>query len=209
MRHRLALLALFCGTVAGQTLPDEASLTVVLRGERPSPAILKAMRQEAQSAIEPSGVRLSWRSQDLGGGDVSGQVAIVEMRGRCSTAAHLSTSPFGFTAEAEPLGQTHVADGKVLPFADLLCDAVHRLVDANLRAARSNQREELLGRALGRVLAHELYHILARTADHGRDGLSRPEQSGVDLLTPGSSLGKSAERRMAESAAVDSGAAGR
>ena len=207
MRHRLALLALFCGSAAAQTLTDEASLTVVLEGEHVPAPILSAMRREAQAAVEPSGVHLNWRSQDLPGGEVAGPVAIIQMRGQCRSAAPVRTTAPG--GEGEPLGQTHMVDGKVLPFADLLCDAVHRLVDRDLRGVRSGQREELLGRALGRVLAHELYHILARTTDHGSHGLSRSEQSSAELLAPGNSFAESDEHRLSESIGTDFGAAGR
>jgi hypothetical protein len=197
MRYRWALWALFCGTVAGQTLPDEASLTVILKGERVPEPILNAMRRETQAAVEPSGVHLSWRLQDLPSGEVPGQVALIEMRGRCASTTPLPRP--ALRGDAEPLAQTHMVDGKVLPFADLLCDAVHRLVDRDLRGVRSNQRDELLGRAYGRVLAHELYHILARTSDHGDHGLGRWEQSSAELLSPSSSFAETDERRMADS----------
>ena len=206
MRYRLALLALFCGSVAGQALADEASLTVVLRGERVSAPILSAMRREAEAAVQPSGVRIVWQSQDLPGGEISGPVAIIQMRGQCRATADLHKTA---SLEGEPLGQTHMVDGNVLPFADLLCDAVHRLVDLDLRRVRSSQREELLGRALGRVLAHELYHILARSTGHGSRGLGRSEQTSAELLAPGNSFTESDERRLSESIGVDFGTAGR
>jgi hypothetical protein len=142
-------------------------------------------------AVESSGIQLDWRSQDQPFGEVMGEVAIVEMRGHCASAAPLPSASRHSTSRAEPLGQTHLVNGAVLPFADVLCDAVHRLVDRDLRAARASEREELLGRALGRVLAHELYHILARTTDHAHQGISRAEQSSADLLAPGGSFGGS------------------
>jgi hypothetical protein len=157
--------------------------------------------------MEPSGVRLDWRSHDLGGGNVDGPLAIVRLRGNCSAAVPFRSS--STDVESEPLGQTHMVNGKVLPFADVLCDAVHRLVDRDLRGMGARQREDLMGRALGRVMAHELYHILARTTEHTTHGLTRPEQSRAELLAPVGSFGDAAERRIAESVAVDPGGAGR
>jgi hypothetical protein len=204
MCNRLALLALFCGSVAGQTLPGETALTVILKGVQPPSAILTSLEREVRSAMASSGMQLDWRSHDLGGGNVTGPVAIVQLRGNCSAAPPYSGTPN--RVESEPLGQTHVADGKVLPFADVLCDAVHRLVDSDLRGMNSRQREELMGRALGRVVAHELYHILARTTDHTNHGISRPEQSRAELLAPAGSFGDAAARRIVESVAADGGA---
>ena len=43
-------------------------------------------------------------------------------------------------------------------------------------------REIVLGRALGRALAHEIGHFLLRSPDHSRVGLMRARQSMADLM---------------------------
>jgi hypothetical protein len=45
-------------------------------------------------------------------------------------------------------------------------------------------RRQAAGRAIGRVLAHELGHYLLRMPGHGRDGLMRPVYSIPALLEP-------------------------
>ena len=42
----------------------------------------------------------------------------------------------------------------------------------------------MFGRALGRVLAHEMYHVLAHTAKHGRTGVPKGLSQLVNLLHP-------------------------
>jgi hypothetical protein len=42
----------------------------------------------------------------------------------------------------------------------------------------------LLGRALGRVLAHEVVHILTRSGAHGHDGVAKTALSGTQLIAP-------------------------
>jgi hypothetical protein len=44
------------------------------------------------------------------------------------------------------------------------------------------QRDFYYGRALARVIAHELYHIVMRTTDHSRNGVSRSCFSTADLV---------------------------
>jgi hypothetical protein len=41
----------------------------------------------------------------------------------------------------------------------------------------------LFGRALGRVLAYELVHVLTRSGEHGREGVERPALSGKELIS--------------------------
>jgi hypothetical protein len=53
---------------------------------------------------------------------------------------------------------------------------------------RLAQRDLLLGRALGRVVAHELYHIVAQTARHGRAGVAKPFHTPDDLRRDGASF---------------------
>ena len=47
-------------------------------------------------------------------------------------------------------------------------------------AKRSNA---LLGRAIGRVLSHEFFHILANTTGHGRDGIARHSLTASQLIS--------------------------
>jgi hypothetical protein len=39
-----------------------------------------------------------------------------------------------------------------------------------------------MGRALGRVVAHELVHILTRSGNHAREGVAQTALSGKELI---------------------------
>jgi len=80
------------------------------------------------------------------------------------------------------LGWTHVSDGQILPFTDVSCDRVRDFAQSGLLSYRAEERPEKYGRALGRVLAHELYHIFANTMHHGSGGVSKESYSVQDLL---------------------------
>ena len=57
-------------------------------------------------------------------------------------------------------------------------------------------RAEVFGRALARVIAHEIYHIVAQTTDHGESGLAKPELSRDDLVSSRFDLSAASLRRM-------------
>ena len=195
MRYLLAMLAITCGIAAGR--PTGADLTVLIAGNDVPPLVLTAMEHEAESALAPAALHLTWKTKEDRQGDfvVSGPMAIIHMRGQCVADPSAAMR----TAAGARLGVTHIADGQILPFADVLCDAVRDFVSPDLRGSSVQNRDDLLGRALGRVLAHELYHILVQTADHGNDGLSRQRQSSADLLVPHRSFVLPDQRRIGES----------
>jgi hypothetical protein len=69
------------------------------------------------------------------------------------------------------LGRTHVSDGAIIPFSDIYCSAIRAFLAPSLFSLDEQSRTLVFGRAIGRVLAHELYHVFARTKHHGSSGL--------------------------------------
>jgi hypothetical protein len=199
----LALFAIFCPISVAET-HGTASVTVLLSGETAPALVLRALQREAESALAPSRLTLSWlSSHEAHVPDVNGRMAIIRLRGLCRASGPVRTDPV-VNANGDPvLGQTHIVAGRVLPIADVLCDAVRKVVERDLKTAPPRDREELLGRALGRVAAHELYHILVRTTEHARNGLSRPGQNSTELLAPRESFNPQDEQRIADSPRVE------
>jgi hypothetical protein len=60
---------------------------------------------------------------------------------------------------------------------------VREFVQPTLLTYPLEDREERYGRALGRVLAHELYHIFANTMRHASMGVAKGSYSVQDLLS--------------------------
>lgn len=174
MRYRSALLLAW---ITGCAFAQAAELAVYLNSDRPVAAsVSDSMRQEAESIVATWGVHVIWTSKP----DTNPypQIAVVSLRGSCDLDGPLSMSHW-----SEPLGDTQIADGRVLPFADVACDVVHRVIERDLLAANPADRERLLGRALGRVMAHELHHVLSESTRHGHTGITRPALSRTDLLS--------------------------
>ncbi len=89
--------------------------------------------------------------------------------------------PF-FYDERGPLAFTHSSDGMVLPFAEVACDKVRSSVNSALWGAQRKNSAMLFGRALGRVLAHEIYHVRAKTTHHSSRGVAKNRLSGAQLI---------------------------
>jgi hypothetical protein len=178
---KLVLFCLLAGVFPGWSETRGARfapITLYTQFEQAPPGgVLKALQDEVASIMAPIGIRFEWRDLGkTGGHEVSAELAVVTFKGRCDAAGLLTRSKF-----EGALGWTHVSDGQILPFTDVSCDRVREFVQTGLLAFRVEDREAKYGRALGRVLAHELYHIFANTLRHG-SGVAKESYSVQDLL---------------------------
>jgi len=178
---KLVLFCLLAGVFPGWSETRGATfapITLYTQFEQAPPGgVLKALQDEVASIMAPIGIRFEWRDLGkTGGHEVSAELAVVTFKGRCDAAGLLTRSKF-----EGALGCTHVSDGQILPFTDVSCDRVREFVQTGLLAFRVEDREAKYGRALGRVLAHELYHIFANTLRHG-SGVAKESYSVQDLL---------------------------
>ncbi len=150
----------------------------------PGQAAMSAMEQEVDKLLKPSGISLDWRLTRENRGDRTfASLVVLRFKGSCKAdRAPEAGSDFGSFGESHTLASTKVADGKVLPFSEVQCDQVRSALRFLHPGAGLRERQLALGRALGRVVAHELYHIFARTTGHGAHGLAQPSQSLEDLV---------------------------
>ena len=149
-----------------------------------SPQAVEAMKQEVDSLIRPSGINLSWRALDAPRLDEAfSDLVVVKFHGKCNMEGiQLLFSELGPDSEAGVLGSTKVSDGQVLPFSELECDRIRRSIAPLTIGNSPAEREALLGRAMGRVLAHELFHVFANTGQHGREGVAKTSHNRRDLV---------------------------
>jgi hypothetical protein len=105
------------------------------------------------------------------------ELAVISFKGRCDTAGLVRRA-----ATPGPLGWTHISDGSILPFSDVDCNGVRALLQSDLLSLPATGRDAAFGRALARVLAHELYHIFADTTHHGSCGIGKEAYTARDLL---------------------------
>jgi hypothetical protein len=174
--------------------PSNPVTAVVLPNGRYSKVAIREMGREAGHILKQSGIALRWR---IGAPPqaVNGMLIVVKLQGHCD----MDGSP----AFLEPgaLGWAHEVNGDILPFSDLACDNLRGVVEAAIADGNPARANVLLGRAMGRVLAHELYHIVADTTEHGREGITQA------VLTPRELTSGTLELQASELTAVENGLA--
>jgi hypothetical protein len=163
----------------------DAGLVVYLRtgGNQPA-APLAQMKHEVSALMHQAGYRVEWRSLDGDRGEDADAplLAVLELTGTCGIAPGYAVMEHS-AATSNSLATTTVTDGQVLPFSALNCTVLTRSVSAALAQDAGARRDFLYGRAMARVVAHELYHVLMRTTEHTRLGVARSCFSTSDLLT--------------------------
>jgi hypothetical protein len=148
----------------------------------PANTAVDAMQREVDHIMRPAGLRVNWRH--LGenrGTEAFNGVVVVKFKGKCQVEPWRGeASEPELTNEKVVLGTSLVAGGEVMPFSEVECDQVRKTVSYG-EPATELERQHALGRAMGRVVAHELYHILASTTGHAARGLARGTQDFHDL----------------------------
>lgn len=143
------------------------------------PTVMHALQDEVEKIMGSLGLHYQWRSlNSVRGDEVSAELAVLTFKGRCDTSLLVPKN-----ASPGALGWTHVSDGIILPFSDIDCDRVRGFIQKGLLASPTPSRDAAFGRALGRVVAHELYHIFANTPHHGADGVGKSAYTVQELLS--------------------------
>jgi hypothetical protein len=142
----------------------------------PSPYFLKQMQQELAKVLPV--FRLHWLNNGDNNAGSYRRIVFVTFHGTCSTSPNKSPQQ-----EAGPpaLGETQRVDGAILPFSDIDCDRLSSFIDTV--DAADTGRDSRLGMAGGRVLAHELYHVLLQTSSHTKTGIGKAVYSPAALLS--------------------------
>ena len=166
--------------LAPAQVPENSAPTIALyvgfQHEPPGP-VLESMEKEVGVILSPMAAHFEWRSLDaVSPGDSAQDLAVAKIKGKCNPEA-----PPLFLAPGS-LGFTHVSDGVVLPFCEVDCDRIRSYLGVALSRLEATDRAVDFGRAVGRVLAHEFYHIFAHTREHELGGLGKPNVSVRELM---------------------------
>lgn len=174
-----AAIFVLSGVLKGETRDAAVPLvTVFMKGaEGCAPRLLQEMQSEVDEIMRPAGISVKWRHLDLSQqSDPVPVLIVLTFLGACQ-----SEGPCNGLDPVGPMGWTHVTDGAILPFCDILCDRVRAVLAPIIRCESGGDRVKLYGRALGRVAAHEFYHVLVNTKAHSRRGLAKPLLAASEL----------------------------
>jgi hypothetical protein len=181
---------------------DGPTVGVILQfdNNNPGTAPIRAMEHEVEQLLKGSGVAVDWRLPNQEHGDEqASKWIVVKFKGKCRVEAFGDIDPEPVPTGERTLATTKLEKGHVLPFSQVQCNEVRSAL-AYLRPwADGRERQNAMGMALGRVIAHELYHILARTTTHAAHGLAQASQSLKDLVAkPGIAFGEEDLRAIRE-----------
>jgi len=181
------VLALFCLVSIDLSLVRAASpyadLAVYLSVDPTQPAApLDHMKHELSALMQAAGYHILW--QDPRAPDRTSQVStlmVLQLRGSCGLP------PGNYRVERSvdsgaSLAETSISPNGVQPFSWVNCDNVTRMIGPVLTGEAGAQRDYLYGRAVARVVAHELYHVVTGSRDHGHEGVAKPRFTVPDLL---------------------------
>jgi|GEM_PF-652292 len=154
--------------------------------QTPSPDTVAHMKEELARILAPTGMELAWRSlADNHGSENYPEVVVMRFRGACEISTPIIYNELGFesgiAAGPRELAETQRSNGKMLPFGDVECDQLRRYLSSTVAAERPANRNGIFGRAMARVVAHEIYHMLTGSAAHAKQGIARAAHSRQDL----------------------------
>jgi hypothetical protein len=181
MRHVIVCAVLAALSISAQppSAPPRSRVTLLLQfeGQRSDSAV-EEMKRELNSIMSSAGLAFDYKLRsELNEWDAPSDLIVVKFKGRC----RMEAMPALFD-ERGPFAITHTVDGEIIPFSEVACDRVRVSIRSAMDGDDLKQADVLLGRALGRVVAHEIYHIVAKTPGHGTKGVARTSLSAAQLI---------------------------
>jgi hypothetical protein len=136
--------------------------------------------------LSGAGVQLDLRDQnDVPAGAEFGQLLVFHMKGHCS----MESLPVGaLSDERGPLAMAYSTEGKILSFAEVECDSVRVSLERVLGKQNTRAFQPAFDSALGIIMAHEVYHMLAATSEHTHTGFTKAGLTAGELLSKKLSL---------------------
>ena len=181
--------------VQGGEQSTPAAVTVLLDFEQThSTAPLSAMRRELQKIMGAAGVSVDVQlKSETAEHEQFSRLVFFKMKGACT----MNALPVGaLSDERGPLAMTYTSDGKLLPFGEVECDRVRESVERTLGRGDPEGQQLAYGTALARVMAHEIYHMIANSKGHTKDGATRESLSSRELILRQLPLGSKAEAQV-------------
>jgi hypothetical protein len=149
-----------------------------------SPPVYAAMTKEMNALFAKTSLSFDWkRLEESSEFEAVPNLVVVRFRGDCRM-----THPTQPLDEQGIFAWTAVSDGAVLPFSTVDCDRVRNAVSLALWGGDRARGDQAMGRALGRIVAHELFHLFTKSTSHGERGVARRALTGAELIAEGTAF---------------------
>lgn len=185
MRAQAAVLIVCSGLLqaAPNEIPPMQPVTVLVDFEKPHSAVsVDALRRELQALLEPVGFKIDLQlKSELPASPVFADLVVFKMKGSC-TMTSLPLPVEALSDERGPLAMAYSSDGEVLHFGAVECDRIRESLQRVLGRGSPENRQAVFGTALGLVIAHEMYHMMADSRAHTKTGLTKASLSASELL---------------------------
>ena len=166
------------------SLPShEKKLVIFLTSDSTiAPAASLEMKRELSHLLKPAAIHVEWQDPSIDRhGMENDYSAVVRLRGSCRPTEpstqfeHAISGPFTLASSA-------VSDGVVLPFGDIDCAALNSFLGPSLWKKPWTVQESVYARAVARLMAHELYHVIGQTHGHAHSGVAEASFTVGELL---------------------------
>jgi hypothetical protein len=145
-----------------------------------STTVLREMQHEFERIMLPA-AKIEWRTlADIKRGESFDQVVVSRFEGWCQVV----DGPTRSASKLSRLAYTYAARNELLPFSAVDCDAIRAMLSSRFSPESVFYLQVLFGRAMGRVLAHEVYHIELNTQFHGTEGVAKSALAASELFGP-------------------------
>ena len=175
---RLVWICAFAWLALPSAFGEGITIVLDFQGPRSEQSVAE-MKREFTGIMKDTAVRFDFRSRSQASQEALSDLVLVRFKGKCVL------DPVGYLYdERGPMAFTYSTDGAVQPFSEVACDKVTSAVRSAMSGGDFANADLLLGRALGRVLAHEVVHMLSKSGTHGHTGVARTALSGSQLIAP-------------------------
>jgi hypothetical protein len=175
---RLVWICAFAWLAVPSAFGEGITIVLDFQGPRSEQSVAE-MKREFAGIMKDTAVRFDFRSRSQASQEALSDLVLVRFKGKCVL------DPVGYLYdERGPMAFTYSTDGAVQPFSEVACDKVTSAVRSAMFGGDFANADVLLGRALGRVLAHEVVHMLSKSGAHGHAGVAKTALSGSQLIAP-------------------------
>lgn len=175
-------------TASGSGTTSGSRTTVVVFPGRPLPddewtALFAAVRTVASAEkIEGAGGAEFLRGDTMVPGLSVDKAVVVYLQGNCNLEPLARRTAYSVRLGWVIREDRGPENGQIAPFIHVDCTRIGQVLGPEARGLDREARDRMMAGAIARVLVHEWIHIAHQTAEHTRNGITKPSFGVADLL---------------------------